>query len=89
MNRRLVFWVHVAAENKGDSIPDEQQASIWERFYRGEGSRNRKSGSISLELSTVKEIMQLHEGGYGVQNIRGGVQFYFVLKRPPQAENPA
>ncbi|MDF2716540.1 MAG: hypothetical protein K0R28_3465 [Paenibacillus sp.] len=71
--------VRVAIENEGEPIPDDQIDHIWERFYRTERSRNRKTGGTGLGLAIVKLILELHESRYGVMNTGRGVSFYFVL----------
>lgn len=71
--------VRVAIENEGDPIPDDQIAHIWDRFYRTERSRNRKTGGTGLGLAIVKLILELHESRYGVVNTGRGVSFYFEL----------
>ncbi|WP_312115494.1 sensor histidine kinase [Brevibacillus reuszeri] len=69
----------VAIENEGEHIPEDQLEHIWDRFYRIERSRNRKTGGTGLGLAIVKHIIELHEGTYGVRNTGRGVTFYFVL----------
>ncbi|GED71714.1 two-component sensor histidine kinase [Brevibacillus reuszeri] len=69
----------VAIENEGEHIPEDQLEHIWDRFYRIERSRNRKTGGTGLGLAIVKHIIELHEGTYGVRNTDRGVTFYFVL----------
>lgn len=71
--------VRIAIENEGEAIPDEQLGSIWERFYRVERSRSRKTGGTGLGLAIVKHILDLHESRYGVMNTERGVRFYFEL----------
>jgi len=69
----------VAIENEGEHIPEDQLDHIWDRFYRIERSRNRKTGGTGLGLAIVKHIVELHEGTYGVRNTERGVTFFFVL----------
>ncbi|GAA3404172.1 HAMP domain-containing sensor histidine kinase [Paenibacillus hodogayensis] len=71
--------VSVAIENEGEPIPDDQMDLIWERFFRGERSRNRKTGGTGLGLAIVKLILELHESRFGVVNTERGVSFYFDL----------
>lgn len=71
--------VRVAIENEGEPIPDEHLAHIWERFYRVERSRNRKTGGTGLGLAIVKLILELHESPYGVANTERGVSFHMDL----------
>lgn len=71
--------VRVAIENEGEPIPEDQIEHVWERFYRTERSRNRKTGGTGLGLAIVKLILELHESRYGVMNTGRGVSFYFDL----------
>ncbi|WP_044338219.1 sensor histidine kinase [Rossellomorea aquimaris] len=68
----------VADEGKG--IPLEEQASIFQRFYRVEKSRNKASGGSGLGLSICKEIVDLHGGEIGVESDgKSGSTFWFRL----------
>ncbi|MGN7471655.1 ATP-binding protein [Brevibacillus sp. SAFN-007a] len=71
--------LHVTIENEGEQIPQEQLAFVWDRFYRIERSRNRKTGGTGLGLAIVRHILELHEASYGVRNTKTGVAFYFSL----------
>lgn len=73
--------VQVCIENKGAHIPDEQLEKIWDRFYRGEPSRQRASGGTGLGLAISKKILDLHGVPYGVTNTAEGVMFYFHLHK--------
>ncbi|TDQ33774.1 sensor histidine kinase [Aureibacillus halotolerans] len=73
--------VNVSIENKGAHIPDEQMEKIWDRFYRGESSRDRSTGGTGLGLAITKQILELHGIPYGARNTEDGVLFYFELKK--------
>lgn len=73
--------VKICIENKGARIPDEQLEKIWDRFYRGEPSRQRSTGGTGLGLAISKKILELHDVPYGVMNTRDGVLFYFYLHK--------
>jgi len=68
-------------ENTGEKISDEALERIWDRFYKIDKSRNRQSGGIGLGLAIVKNILLLHQSRFGVENIEGGVRFYFDLPK--------
>lgn len=73
--------VKICIENKGVHIPAEQLEKIWDRFYRGEHSRNRSTGGTGLGLAISKQILELHGTFYGAMNTDEGVLFYFELKK--------
>lgn len=51
---------------KADEIP-----LVFERFYRGEKSRNRKTGGAGIGLSIVKAIVEAHKGKIDLESIEG------------------
>lgn len=73
--------VKICIENKGTRIPDEQLEKIWERFYRGEPSRQRSAGGTGLGLAISKKILEMHGVPYGAINTPEGVMFYFHLNK--------
>lgn len=72
--------VYVSIENSGEHISEEDLVRIWDRFYRVEKSRDRKTGGTGLGLPIVKNILLLHESNFGAENTESGVRFYFTLK---------
>ncbi|KHF32866.1 HAMP domain-containing sensor histidine kinase [Paenibacillus sp. 3LSP] len=73
--------VKIGIENKGTHIPEEQLGKIWDRFYRGEPSRQRSTGGTGLGLAISKKILEMHGAPYGVTNTEDGVLFYFYLNK--------
>ena len=69
----------ISFENTGDNINSEELDKIWDKFYKVDKSRNRKDGGTGLGLSIVRNIVDLHQGKYGVENTSIGVRFYFTL----------
>ena len=58
---------------------EEEKNRIWNRFYKIDESRNREKGGNGIGLSLVKAIMNNYGNKYGVNNVVGGVEFYFEL----------
>ncbi|MDT3497770.1 HAMP domain-containing histidine kinase [Bacillus toyonensis] len=73
--------VKVCVENKGAHIAPEHLEKIWDRFYRGDTSRQRSKGGTGLGLAISKNILELHGVEYGVLNTEDGVLFFFYLNK--------
>lgn len=73
--------VKVCIENKGAHIVPEHLEKIWDRFYRGDTSRQRSKGGTGLGLAISKNILELHDVEYGVLNTEDGVLFFFYLNK--------
>lgn len=71
--------VTIRVFNSGENIKEEDSGRIWNRFYKGDESRNREDGSTGIGLSIVKAIMNNYKLDYGFQNKIDGVEFYFEL----------
>jgi two-component system phosphate regulon sensor histidine kinase PhoR len=77
---RVGDMVHVEVRDKGIGIPEADLERVFERFYRVDRVRSRKTGGSGLGLSIVKHIIELHGGKIGVKSALGkGSVFYFTL----------
>ncbi len=65
--------VHLAIENTGVHIPDEDIPKLFEAFYRVDQSRNRQTGGTGLGLYIVKTILDLHGAAVKIENTTQGV----------------
>ncbi|WP_303813679.1 cell wall metabolism sensor histidine kinase WalK [Acidaminococcus timonensis] len=54
--------VVLTVRDTGIGIPEDVQERVFERFYRVDESRNKKSGGSGLGLSIVKHIVEQHRG---------------------------
>ena len=79
--------IEIRIENKGQQIPNEQIERLWEKFYRIETSRSRKTGGTGLGLAIVSQILKLHSRAFGVENTTDGVVFFFRLKESERDSN--
>ncbi len=52
----------------GIGIPEGDLEKVFDRFYRVDTSRSRRSGGIGLGLSICSEIIRLHGGSIGIRS---------------------
>ncbi len=70
----------VEVSDTGPGIAEADLPRVFERFYRGEGSRNRATGGSGLGLAIVKGVVEAHGGSVGVEAPPGrGTTFSFIL----------
>lgn len=66
--------------NTGPTLSREEKDRIFERFYRGDPSRNRRVDGVGLGLSLAREIALAHGGELKVDTPRAGwVRFTLEL----------
>ncbi|QSF47778.1 HAMP domain-containing histidine kinase [Paenibacillus tianjinensis] len=58
----------VIVSDTGMGIPEDELPYIFERFYRGEKSRNRKTGGAGIGLAVVQAIVKAHAGSIHVES---------------------
>jgi len=69
---------HLEVCDTGPGIAPEDQARIFDRFYRGDPARGR--GGVGLGLALVRSIVDLHQGQISLHNVAGrGACFTVVL----------
>ncbi|QMU96027.1 two-component sensor histidine kinase [Microbacterium esteraromaticum] len=78
--------VEIAVTDQGIGISDADRERIFERFYRADEARSRRTGGTGLGLSIVKHATQRHGGEVRVWS-RPGRGSTFTI-RLPRAEAP-
>lgn len=63
--------ISIMVENSGEGIPPEDLPNVFERFYRADKSRSRKTGGNGLGLTIVKQLIAAHGGQIYVESGQG------------------
>ncbi|MFD0694622.1 sensor histidine kinase [Paenibacillus sp. GCM10027628] len=74
--------VEIAVQDNGPGIAPEHQAHLFDRFYRIDTSRARRSGGAGLGLAITRSIVELHGGTITVESQVGeGSTFRVTLPK--------
>lgn len=79
--------VQITVINASRDIPVEERDRIFDRFYRGDLSRNRKHEGFGLGLSLAREIARAHSGELHLNPTPKG-QTAFTLTLPIPCPSP-
>lgn len=80
-------FARISVSDTGEGISPEDQAHIFERFYRADSSRARQTGGTGLGLSIADWIARRHHGFIEVSSVPGqGSTFTLVLPLEQPAE---
>ena len=60
--------IRVTVADEGPGVPEESLKKIFDRFYRVDQSRSRKSGGRGLGLSISRKIIEISGGSMGASN---------------------
>lgn len=66
-SHRVIFYI----ENECEAIKKGDQSVLFERFYRGDESRNSLTGGSGIGLSVVRSVVEAHHGCVCAQSSDG------------------
>ena len=81
--------VEIILTNEGDKIPGTMLQTIFEKFYRVDGSRSSGTGGAGLGLAIAKEIIELHGGLIRAKSDDIKTQFIVTLPSKNREEEGA
>ncbi|MEO3978191.1 HAMP domain-containing sensor histidine kinase [Streptomyces sp. CAU 1734] len=78
----------VEVEDTGEGIAAENLPNVFDRFWRAEKSRSRRTGGSGLGLAIVRKLTEAHGGSVSVSS-ETGKGSVFTLRLPAGAAAPA
>ena len=64
-------YCFIKVADSGIGIPEDEQDSIFERFYRVDKARSRETGGTGLGLAITRNVIQMHRGAIRVYSKEG------------------
>ena len=84
--RLTVPSVTVEVDDQGPGLSKEQADRVFERFYRADQARGRRTGGAGLGLAIVAALVTAHGGAVGVDTAPGrGAMFWITLPLAAEA----
>ncbi|HYA49599.1 MAG TPA: HAMP domain-containing sensor histidine kinase, partial [Streptosporangiaceae bacterium] len=84
--RLTVPSVTLEVDDHGPGLSKEQAERVFERFYRADQARGRKTGGAGLGLAIVAALVGAHGGAVGVDTAPGrGAMFWITLPLAAEA----
>lgn len=77
-------WVELVIANPGIVIAPEHLSRLFDRFYRVDPSRQRKTEGSGIGLAIVKSIVTAHQGKISVESDRVSTRFILLFPRLKQ-----
>lgn len=74
-------YLKIFVKDTGYGIDSADMPFIFDKFYRGEKTRNSDKGGSGLGLSICKYIVESHDGQIFVESTSKGSIFYFVIPK--------
>ena len=78
--------VRFVVEDEGPGIPVEERERVFDKFYRGEGTKRTTSGT-GLGLAIARQLVEMHGGRIWVaERPGGGARFVVAIPHEPVPE---
>lgn len=77
--------IEIIFTDEGDKIPGDMLQTIFEKFYRVDGSRSSGTGGAGLGLAIAKEIVELHNGRVRAKS--DDIKTQFIVTLPSKNKN--
>ena len=77
----------IEIKDTGIGIPKQDLPKIWDRFYRVDQSRTRKTGGTGLGLYVAKQIIEAHGGDISVKSQENEGTIFTIFLRPRKNPN--
>jgi two-component system OmpR family sensor kinase len=71
--------VTLEVADRGPGLDKEQAERVFERFYRADQARARKTGGAGLGLAIVAALVTAHDGAVGVDTAPGGGATFRIM----------
>ena len=78
--------IEIVFTNAGDKLPGDMLQTIFEKFYRVDGSRSTGTGGAGLGLAIAKQIAELHGGRIMARSDDNRTQFIVTLPSKEKTE---
>ena len=65
-------WVTVSVSDEGPGVPEKLIPMLFDRFFRADESRDRRTGGAGLGLAIVKQLVTLQGGTVDAANLPSG-----------------
>ena len=69
----------ISVEDNGIGVPKEELPFLFDRFYRVDKSRSKKTGGMGIGLSITKAIVEQHGGRIHGESREGGGTRFVIL----------
>jgi two-component system OmpR family sensor kinase len=76
-------WVEASLADSGQGFPADALPVVFDRFYRADPSRSRRSGGSGLGLAIVAAIVEAHGGTVRASNDHGAVVSFRIPANSP------